>query len=117
MTPDVQAAVEADAADWHANRAETSLMLALAPELVDVDAAAGADDPDRSTGLVLRYTVEELTAAGVTGRPSEATTALGAALLGDVVAALVALVRRARDEEPPLPPRPPRPPPADGEAD
>ncbi len=117
VTPEVQAAVEADAADWHANRAETSLMLALAPELVDVDAAAGADDPDRSTGLVLRYTVEELTAAGVTGRPSEATTALGAALLGDVVAALVALVRRAREEEPPLPPLPPRPPPADGGAD
>jgi creatinine amidohydrolase len=103
VTPEVQATVEADAADWHANRAETSLMLAVAPHLVDPEAAAGADDADRNTGLVLRYTVEELTTAGVTGRPSEATTALGAALLVDVVTALVALVRRARDEEPPLP--------------
>ena len=103
VTPEVQAVVEADAADWHANRAETALMLALAPSLVDRAAAAGADDPDRSAGLVLKYTVEELTAAGVTGRPSEATSELGRALLDQVVAGLVALVRRAATEAPPRP--------------
>jgi creatinine amidohydrolase len=102
VTPEVTAEVEADATDWHANRAETALMLALAPGLVDLDAAAGADDPDRSAGLVLKYTVEELTTRGVTGRPSEATAEGGAALLDRVVAALVALVRRAHDEVPPL---------------
>lgn len=103
VTPEVQAVVEADAADWHANRAETALMLALVPSLVDLAAAAGADDPDRSAGLVLKYTVEELTAAGVTGRPSDATVELGEALLGQVVAGLVALVRRAAAEDPPRP--------------
>lgn len=103
VTPDVQAVVEADAADWHANRAETALMLALAPSLVDRAAAAGADDPDRSAGLVLKYTVEELTANGVTGRPSAATVEEGRALLDQVVAGLVTLVRRAAAEGPPRP--------------
>jgi len=34
--------------DWHANAAETSIMWALRPELVDNDRCKTADDPDRT---------------------------------------------------------------------
>ena len=44
----------ADADDWHANDAETSLMLAIAPEMVRPDLLASADDPDRTEAVRLR---------------------------------------------------------------
>jgi creatinine amidohydrolase len=94
--------VSADGEDWHANRAETSLLLALTPEFVDMSKAATADDHDRSAGLVFRYTARELSTNGVTGRPSSATPELGIRIRERVVAALVELVKRARDEAPPL---------------
>ena len=50
LTAPLVAAVSADASDWHANRAETSLMMVLAPDLVDEDARCSADDPDRTAG-------------------------------------------------------------------
>jgi len=94
--------VSADGDDWHANRAETSLLLALAPQLVDMAKAATADDQDRSGGLIFRYTARQLSRNGVTGRPSSATGELGTRIRERVVAALVELLKRARDEEPPL---------------
>ncbi len=102
VTPPLLAAVSADAADWHANRAETSLMMVLAPELVDEEARAGADDPDRTDGLVFRYTAPSLSANGVTGRPSEASAELGQWLLEEAVSGLTTLVRNAEREVPPL---------------
>ena len=42
----------ADAADWHANDAETSLMLAIAPQGVRPDKLQDADDPDRTCSCV-----------------------------------------------------------------
>ena len=60
----------ADAVDWHANAAETSIMvMALRPELVDTDALAGADDPDRTAGTVFRYALAHVSTNGVTGLP------------------------------------------------
>jgi len=91
-----------DAEDWHAHRAETALMLAIAPELVDLTAAKVADDPDRTAGLVFRYAVGQVSQTGVTGRPSEATVELGERLWADVVAAAREVVARARVERPPL---------------
>ena len=41
----------ADADDWHANDAETSLMLSIAPELVRSELCAAADDPGPYRGL------------------------------------------------------------------
>ena len=35
-------------------------MLAVAPDQVHLDRAAGADDPDRTDGLVFRYTAPAL---------------------------------------------------------
>ena len=88
--------------DVHAHRAETSLMLAIAPELVHLDRIASSDDPDRTAELVFRYTAPALSTNGVTGRPSEATLELGTRLLDRTVAAISDRVERGRVEKPPL---------------
>ncbi|MCU1379461.1 MAG: crnA [Acidimicrobiales bacterium] len=95
-----------DGDDVHAHRAETSLMLVVAPELVHLDRIATADDPDRTADLVFRYTAPALSTNGVTGRPSEATVELGQLLLDRTVAAIVDRVERGRVEKPPLGPAP-----------
>jgi creatinine amidohydrolase len=105
----IAAEVVSDAEDWHANRAETSLMLAIRPELVNMEAAGTADDEDRSSGLVFRYGAARLTTNGVTGSPSTATVEGGVELWGWVVEAATALVARARVERPPLTPSPTKP--------
>ena len=106
LDPVVAAESVLDGDDLHANRSETSAMLALAPDLVHLDRMVDADDPDRTDGLVFRYTVPSLSTNGVTGRPSEATVELGNKLVDLTVEALVDLVERGRVEEPPLGPAP-----------
>jgi creatinine amidohydrolase len=98
----VQAAVTADGEDIHANRAETSIMLHIAPESIDVEAMLGADDIDRTDGLTFRYTAEALSRNGVTGRPSEATAELGQTLFDAVVDVIAAKARAGQVEQPPL---------------
>lgn len=100
--PAVTAEAVADGDDIHANRAETALMLAIAPHLVHTDRVADADDEDRTAGLVFRYTAPSLSRNGVTGRPSEATAELGGWLLTRTVRAVADLVERGRHEEPPF---------------
>ncbi|HEY2428721.1 MAG TPA: creatininase family protein [Acidimicrobiales bacterium] len=102
ISPDVAAEMTLDGDDVHAHRAETSVMLAVAPELVHLDQLAAADDPDRTAGLVFRYTAPALSTNGVTGRPSLATAALGEHLVDLAVAALTDRIERGRVEEPPL---------------
>lgn len=102
ITPEVFAECTSDGEDIHANRAETSLLLALTPELVHVDRCASGDDPDRTADLVFRYTAPALSTNGVTGRPSEATPELGRRLLDLIADALAVLVEEGRYEEPPL---------------
>jgi creatinine amidohydrolase len=99
LTPEIGAELSSDADDWHANAAETSLMLHLRPDLVASEEIR--DDPDRTRGLVFSYTVAETSLEGLTGSPSAASAADGARLLGAAVAALAELVERARDEQPP----------------
>lgn len=100
--PQVRAEVVADGNDIHANRAETSLVMALAPHLVHRDRIGDADDADRTDGLVFRYTAPSLSTNGVTGRPSQATPELGERLLRLTAAAVAELVNRGRVETPPL---------------
>jgi creatinine amidohydrolase len=102
LTPDIAERATADAVDWHANAAETSLMLALRPELVDVDKFADADDPDRTAGTVFRYAVQHVSTNGVTGLPSRASKAFGLELWRDVVTAAREMVERAHRECAPL---------------
>ena len=103
ISPRVRAEFFADAEDWHANAAETSLILALAPELVRPDKLAGADDEDRTAGLVFQHPVNRTSRNGVTGSPSRATREQGEKLFHFMVEDLAALVRRAFTEQPPLP--------------
>ncbi|MEZ0360240.1 creatininase family protein [Mycobacterium sp. SA01] len=102
LTPDIARRATEDAVDWHANAAETSLMLAIRPELVDVDAMRDADDPDRTAGTVFRYPVQQVSTNGVTGYPSRASKSYGLQLWADVVAAARDVVMRAHAEVPPL---------------
>jgi creatinine amidohydrolase len=98
----VHAEFFADAADWHANAAETSLMLAVAPELVRPEKIAAADDEDRTRGLVFTHPVNRTSTNGVTGFPSRATRAQGENLFRMMVEDLTAIVIAARTETSPL---------------
>lgn len=102
FSPRVARAFSADAADWHANAAETALMLAFAPTLVRRPKMARADDPDRTAGLVFAHPVNRTSRNGVTGRPSRATVAQGRKLFAWMTADFTALVRRGCRERPPL---------------
>jgi mycofactocin system creatininase family protein len=84
--------------DAHAGRVETSLMLAIAPDRVQLDrAAAGAGAPLGE--LLPRLVAEGVRAVsrnGVLGDPADASAAEGRALLADAVARLAAVVDRWR---------------------
>lgn len=93
----------ADGDDWHANDAETSLMLAVAPDMVMPERIATADDPDRTEGLVFAHPVNRTSLNGVTGSPTLASAKKGAEWFGWMVEDLSALIRQGLREEPPLP--------------
>ncbi|MDB6015940.1 MAG: creatininase [Pedosphaera sp.] len=102
LSPRVRAEFFADAQDWHANAAETSLMLACAPGLVRADRIATADDEDRTGDLVFSHPVNRSSKNGVTGFPSRASRKQGEKLFRFMTEDLTALVRRALTEQPPL---------------
>jgi creatinine amidohydrolase len=102
LTPEIRQTFIADAEDLHANKAETDLLLHLAPELVRADQLAAADDPDRTADTVFSYPVAQTSLNGVTGFPSRATAEDGAKLFTQIGDALAALVERAKTDEPPL---------------
>ncbi len=96
----VRDAYDGDAQDWHANAAETSLMLAHHPRGVRPDKIA--DDPDRTEGLFFSYPVPRTSENGATGLPTRATAAQGEVLLAWATEDLAAQVRAALTEEPPF---------------
>jgi creatinine amidohydrolase len=98
----VKQAYGADADDWHANAAETSLMLDRAPAAVRADRIAAADDPDRTAGLLFSHPVNHTSENGVTGAPSRASREAGAQLFAWMVEDLTARVRAGLSETPPL---------------
>ena len=102
ISPRVRNSFFADAQDWHANDAETSLMMALSPGWVRPERLANADDEDRTEGLVFLHPVNRTSKNGVTGRPSVATTEKGRGLFQIMVEDMTAIVRHALQEEPPL---------------
>lgn len=103
LTQEIEQAFTEDALDWHANKAETDLMLFLAPELVRQDALAKADDPDRTGDCVFPWMVANTSRNGVTGSPNMGNATHGEALLEQIGMSLATLVHRARTETPPLP--------------
>ncbi|MDX6766783.1 MAG: creatininase family protein [Candidatus Methylacidiphilales bacterium] len=102
LSPRIQTRFAADAADWHANEAETSLMLHLAPEKVRSELLDTSDDPDRTEGLPFAFPVNRTSSNGVTGYPSRATPAAGAELARMLLEDWEALVRTALTAQPPL---------------
>lgn len=102
MSPRVKQFHHADGDDWHANDAETSLMLAKAPEMVRQDKLAEADDPDRTDGLVFAHPVNRTSLNGVTGQPSISTARKGQAWFDWMVEDLCQLIAQGRQEQPPL---------------
>jgi len=93
----------ADAQDWHANEAETSLMQAIAPELVREAKLAAGDDPDRTDGAVFAHPVNRTSRNGTTGYPSRASAAAGQELYAWMVEDLADAIARGMNEQPPLP--------------
>jgi creatinine amidohydrolase len=102
LSPRLREAHFADAVDWHANDAETSMMLAVAPEMVRPEALTTADDPDRTAGLVFAHPVNRTSRNGVTGTPSGASAAKGRQWFDWMVEDLSELIRRGQSEGPPL---------------
>ncbi|MDR0673826.1 MAG: creatininase family protein [Zoogloeaceae bacterium] len=102
LSPRVREFCFADAEDWHANDAETSLMLAIAPAITRPGKFAEADDPDRAGGLVFAHPVNHTSRNGVTGYPSRASAAKGRDCFAWMLEDLLALIRRGQAETPPL---------------
>lgn len=102
LTPAVKAWFLSDGDDIHANRAETALVMHLAPRSVARQRIRDADDPDRTAGLVFTWLVPQTSSNGVTGKPSLASASEGGLWFGRMVAALVDRVRRAAIEEAPI---------------
>lgn len=84
--------------DAHAGRTETSIMLALDPGAVRLDAAApGATAPLAELLPAIRAgSVRTVSPSGVLGDPTGASAAEGERLLAGMVVALLAAVRRWR---------------------
>jgi len=102
ISPRVRQFHFADGDDWHANDAETSLMLATVPGMVREERLAEADDPDRTAGLVFSHPVNRTSLNGVTGAPSQASAEKGAEWFAWMVEDLSALIRSGVTEQPPL---------------
>jgi creatinine amidohydrolase len=102
ISPRVREFHFADAEDWHANDAETSLMLAAAPKMVRMELLDDADDPDRTEACVFAHPVNRTSRNGVTGSPSSATAEKGRVWFDWMVEDLSALIVRGMVETPPL---------------
>jgi creatinine amidohydrolase/Fe(II)-dependent formamide hydrolase-like protein len=112
------AGADPEAGDVHAGKGETSVMLVLAPDLVRRDriGAGGPPEPatlraqvyDRSATFAWRTDDPRLARDGVVGDAAAASAELGQALLGRMVEASGAVLKRLRENQALMPPRPPR---------
>jgi creatinine amidohydrolase len=89
-----------DGEDFHANRAETALMMFIDPSAVRSEMIQ--DDPDRTSGKVFTYVVPQTSKNGLTGFPSRANREDGRKLFLEIGDALTRLVLAAKTEEAPL---------------
>ncbi|WP_017324699.1 creatininase family protein [Synechococcus sp. PCC 7336] len=94
-----------DAANFHANCAETSVMMAVRPDLVQSEKAK--DEPDRSSHCFFSYTVADESVYGGVGKPSDATTQFGRRLLDACIETLSQQLKKALVEKTPLETMPP----------
>lgn len=99
LTPAIAARYTEDAPDFHANEAETSMLLHLAES--HVRSQRTVDEPDRTVGRVLSYPMPAVTRSGVVGTPTTASAARGAELIEQLIEALAELLEQARAERDP----------------
>lgn len=92
----------ADAEDWHANDAETSVIMARSPELFRAEKLAVADDPDRTEGLIFAHPVNHTSKNGTTGYPSRANAEKGQQWFEWMVKDLSQTILKGSQEVPPL---------------
>ena len=102
LSPEIGRRYSEDAANFHANQAETSLMLALRPDLVRRERAAA--EPDRSAGRFFTYRVDQESVHGAVGDPTRATAEAGQSLLDLMIDTLARDLAAALKETPPLDP-------------
>ena len=101
LTQEVNDFYTQDAGDnWHANNAETSLMLHIRPELVVMEKAQ--DEPNRSEDCFFSYTVDKESLCGGVGKPSEGSENQGKFILDNCVMNLANMLEKALSEEAPL---------------
>ena len=105
ISPKIHEFYHQDAANFHANCAETSVMLALRPDLVQLEKAI--DEPDRSAGCFFAYTVNKESVHGGVGAPSKADLNLGKEILEACITELSAQLMKAQVEGTPLEEMPP----------
>ena len=87
-------------ANWHANDAETSIMLHLRADLVRMDKAV--DEPDTGASCFYSYTVDKESEHGGVGKPTRARPETGRWLLEACAKTLAEQLTRAMDEDIPL---------------
>jgi len=92
----------ADATDWHANAAETALIMAHEPTWVRAESISRSDDLDRTADCVFSHPVQHTSANGVTGFPSRASTEMGEKLMKWMVEDLRAIVLKGLQETVPF---------------
>ncbi len=97
LDDEIAARYRSDADDFHANEAETSLMLHVSPGQVRTERAV--DEEDLTVGRVWQYAMPAVSHSGVVGSPSRAVASSGEQLLELVVAALADLLERGRSEQ------------------
>jgi len=102
LSPQIHERYHHDAANFHANEAETSLSLHLRPTTVRLERAE--DEPDRSADCCFSYRVDQESRTGTVGTPSAASAARGAELHALLIDAFAAYLTRARAERAPLEP-------------
>lgn len=105
IAPRIHQYYHQDAVNFHANCAETSLMLALRPDLVQMEQAV--DEPDRSASCFFAYTVNQESVHGAVGSPSKADASVGNQILGTCIDELSQQLKRALVEGTPLEEMPP----------
>lgn len=101
LTQEVNEFYTQDGGDnWHANNAETSLMLHLRPDLVNMEKAT--DEPNRSENCFFSYTVDKESICGGVGQPSQGSERQGQFILDSCVKSLAEKLEGALSEEAPL---------------
>lgn len=102
-TEDITAMVLADTENggFHANDAETSMLLFLRPDLVKMDEAR--DETAATKRYFFSYFLRNRTKTGATGNPLLASREKGEKLFTMAVESIAAQIREAKREQPPFP--------------